>query len=334
MILSLSPRISISPTLRGIFCGVGAGALWGVVFLTPEVAGAFTPLELTIGRYAAYGVIALVLIAPRWPRLRPLLTGRDWLTLARLALLGNSLYYILLASAVQLGGVAMTSLVIGFLPVIITLIGSREHGAVPLQKLAPSLALCGAGAVCIGWQAIAAPLDGGGPEQIIGFCCAIGALVSWTAFTVGNRRALKSRAAFSAQDWNLLTGTMTGAQALVLISVALLLHTGGHTAAQWSLFAGVSIGSAVLASILGNALWNRMSQLLPLTLVGQMILFETMFALLYGFLWEQRLPTAVETTAFILVAASVVSCIHSHRTALPKPAALAGSSAGMARRSQ
>mgnify|MGYP006920679532 CR=1 FL=1 len=47
--------------------------------------------------------------------------------------------------------------------------------------------------------------------------------------------------------------------------------------------AAVSIGIAVAASILGNALWNRMSQLLPLTMVGQMILFETLFALLYGF---------------------------------------------------
>ena len=70
---------------------------------------------------------------------------------------------------------------------------------------------------------------------------------------------------------------------------------------------------ALLASIVGNALWNKMSRLLPLTLVGQMILFETLFALLYGFLWEQRLPTALEYGAMVLVVGSVVTCIWAHR---------------------
>jgi len=65
--------------------------------------------------------------------------------------------------------------------------------------------------------------------------------------------------------------------------------------------------------MLGNALWNRMSRLLPLTLVGQMILFETLFALVYAFLWEQRLPTLLETIAFALVVASVASCLAAHR---------------------
>ena len=36
-----------------------------------------------------------------------------------MALTGNTLYYILLSTAVQTGGIAMTSLVIGFLPVAV-----------------------------------------------------------------------------------------------------------------------------------------------------------------------------------------------------------------------
>ena len=72
-------------------------------------------------------------------------------------------------------------------------------------------------------------------------------------------------------------------------------------------------GVVVLASILGNALWNRMSRLLPLTLVGQMILFETLFALIYGSVWEQRWPTVFEALAFILICCGVVSCISVHK---------------------
>ena len=78
-------------------------------------------------------------------------------------------------------------------------------------------------------------------------------------------------------------------------------------------FAAISTGIAVFASILGNGLWNRMSRLLPLTLVGQMILFETLFALLYGFLWEHRLPTVVEGLAVVALVTSVLLCVRVHR---------------------
>ena len=39
--------------LTGIACGIGAGALWGLVFLAPELASAFNPLQLTVGRGVA-----------------------------------------------------------------------------------------------------------------------------------------------------------------------------------------------------------------------------------------------------------------------------------------
>jgi drug/metabolite transporter (DMT)-like permease len=85
-----------------------------------------------------------------------------------------------------------------------------------------------------------------------------------------------------------------------------------HSAMAWMKFAGVSIAVAIFASIVGNTFWNRMSRLLPLTLVGQMILFETMFALLYGFAWERRLPNMFEAAAFVCVIISVTTCLAAH----------------------
>jgi len=306
-------RATASDRLVGIGCGMGAGALWGLVFLAPELARDFPPLWLAAGRYLAYGLIAAALIAPKLGSLRPRIGRREWLGLAWLALTGNTLYYVLLSAAVQTGGVAMTSLVIGFLPVAVTLIGSREHDAVRLHKLLPSILFCIGGAVCIGWQAIASPVAGSVREGAIGLLCAIGALASWTTYAVCNSRWLARLHDVSAHDWNLLTGIATGAQSLVLIPLALAVNGASHPDAAWARFAGVSVGVAVLASMGGNALWNRMSRLLPLTLVGQMILFETLFALLYGFLWEQRWPTLLEIAAMVLVTASVLLCVSAHR---------------------
>lgn len=309
----VSPAGSEQRSALGIACGMGAGALWGLVFLAPALVRDFSPLQLAIGRYLGYGVIAAALIAPRWRAIVPSITRRDWFALAWLSLAGNTLYYVLLSSAVQTGGIAMTSLVIGFMPVAVTIIGSRDKGAVPLARLAPSLLLCAAGAVCIGWQAVAAPASGNAGRQLVGLFCAIGALVAWTSFAVGNARCLARLDHVSVTDWNLLTGLVTGAQAVVLVPLTIALEPFRHTIAAWVQFAAVSIVVAVAASILGNALWNRMSRLLPLTMVGQMILFETLFALLYGFLWERRWPLPLEVAAFGLVVASVLTCVAVHR---------------------
>lgn len=303
--------------LTGLACGMGAGALWGLVFLAPELVREFGPLQMTIGRYVCYGLVAAALIVPRWRSLRSHVSGQQWLSLAWLAFAGNTLYYVLLSSAVQTGGIAMTSLVIGFLPVAVTIIGSRDHGAVRLRRLVPSLLLCAAGAICIGWQALAGPPAGALRHPVIGLLCAIGALASWTAYAVGNARCLARLHDVSAHDWSLLTGIVTGAQSLVLVPFALMLENTHHALGQWGRFGAVSVALAVLASIVGNALWNRMSRLLPLTLVGQMILFETLFALVYGFVWERRLPTVAEMAALAFVVTSVLSCLAAHRGTAP-----------------
>ncbi|MFT4057037.1 MAG: DMT family transporter [Novosphingobium sp.] len=310
--MTTGTAISPDNRLTGVLCGIGAGALWGLVFLAPELASAFSPLQLSIGRYLCYGAAAAMLIAPRRHQVFAAMTRREWWSLAWLALLGNTAYFVFLASAVQSGGVAMTSLVIGFLPVAVTIVGSRDHGAVPLRRLTPSLLLCAGGAVCIGWQALAAPTTGSTTAQLTGLACAIGALASWTAFAIGNARCVV-RTKVSVHEWNLLTGLVTGVQALLLLPVSLLLDDWRRPAPEWLTFAGVCVAVALFASILGNAMWNRMSRLLPLTLVGQMILFETLFALIYGFAWEGRLPTAMELAAFALVVASVVTCLSAHR---------------------
>lgn len=305
-----------SKTWEGIGCGVAAGALWGLVFLAPELTRDFTPLQLAAARYFAYGTLSMILIAPRWRGLTGALGRSHWRGLFRLSFLGNILYYILLANAVQLGGMATASLVIGMLPVAVTLVGRRDPGAAPLLRLAPSLALGAAGVACIGWQSLAAGVDAdvGGTQsaRLLGLLCALGALASWTAYAVENARWLARLDHVSASDWNLLAGVTTGAQAMLLLAAAWALGGASHDAASWLRFGGVAVGLAVFASIVGNGLWNRMSRLLPLTMVGQMILFETLFALLYAFLWEHRPPTGAEALAMVLVTASVLSCVSAH----------------------
>jgi drug/metabolite transporter (DMT)-like permease len=71
----MTPASSSAPAhhprlAAGIACGVGAGALWGLVFLAPQLLHDFSPLQPSASRYLAYGAVALAVLAPRWRRAR------------------------------------------------------------------------------------------------------------------------------------------------------------------------------------------------------------------------------------------------------------------------
>jgi len=289
----------------GIIAGIIAGAFWGLVFLAPELTRGFTPIQLSAGRYLAYGLIAAILVSRSWRRLFARLTWREWKALAWLSFAGNIIYYFFLAKAVQTGGIAMASIVIGLLPVVITLVGSRDAGALPLRSLLPSIALSTAGLFCISWQ----HLQSG---SLAGVMYASGALASWTAYAVGNSRWLARLKSITPHEWSMLTGLVTGAEALLLAVPALSAGAPQHSTPEWLHFAAVVTSVAILCSILGNGFWNYASRALPLTLTGQMIVFETLFAALYGFLWEARWPTIIEALAMGLLVAGVACCALAH----------------------
>lgn len=297
----------------GILCGALAGALWGLVFLMPEVVRGFGPMELTIGRYLSYGLIAAFLIGPRWRKLFAKLGRAEWKALFWLAFTGNTLYFLFLTKAVHWGGMAMSSLIMGLVPVAVTIVGSRQSGAVPLARLMPSILLCVAGAGAIGWDAMLALFNARTIYPLLGLLCAIGSLISWTLFAIYNSRYLGRLQSITAHDWSLLVGLTAGAQGLIMLPVALITVSLDHSSADWSLFAIACLAIALFSSIGGNGFWNQANRLLPLTLVGQMVLFETIFALLYAFWWETRGPSVAEMLAFACVIASTLSCIAAHR---------------------
>ncbi|MBE0591135.1 MAG: EamA/RhaT family transporter, partial [Gemmatimonadales bacterium] len=49
------------------------------------------------------------------------------------------------------------------------------------------------------------------------------------------------------------------------------------------------------------------------TMIGQMVVFETIFALIYSFLYDWRLPGAMEWIAILSLIGGVVWCTRVHR---------------------
>ncbi|TDV20920.1 DMT family transporter [Paraburkholderia caballeronis] len=303
---------------RGVLYGILAGALWGTVFVVPRQLPDFSPLLLSAGRYVMYGLVSLAALLPMARRVWPRLTRADVVALVKLALAGNLLYYLFLATAIHLVGIAPASLIVGVLPVTVTLLGRRDHGAVPLRRLALPLAMIAAGIACINVDVFTAAGNGGGDvlTKLTGIGCAVGALVCWSWFAVENARYLQRITHFSGNEWSVLWGVVTGALGGALWLAITLLPAGAVqadvAASRWTTFWQLNLVLAIGASWLGNGLWNAAAKRLPLTLSGQMIVFETLFALLYGFVYDHRLPRPLEIAAIVLLVAGVSWSVRRH----------------------
>ncbi|HDV8353302.1 TPA: DMT family transporter [Burkholderia vietnamiensis] len=303
---------------RGVVYGVLAGALWGMVFLVPRLLTDFSPLLLSAGRYAMYGLVSLAAALPAARSLLARLTREDVVALAKLALIGNVAYYMLLSGAVHLIGIGPSSLIVGALPVTVTLAGLSDHGAVPLRRLAAPLALVIAGIVCINvdlFTSAAAHATTLG-EKLLGIACASGALASWTWYAVANARYLQRHHRFGGNEWSVLWGVVTGLIGGLCWLAILALPAGTIQAAlpasRWQLFWLLNLALAIGASWLGNGLWNAASKRLPLTLSGQLIVFETVFAMLYAFVYDHRMPRVLEIAALALLLAGVYGSVRRH----------------------
>ncbi len=304
----------------GIWFGVLAGAVWGGVFLVPALLPQFPPLLLSCARYLMYGGFSLLLAWPWLPRILRKVTREDVRLLVKLALTGNLVYYVGVASAVQLSGVAATSLIIGATPVVITLLGRNDAGAVPLRRLAWPIVLVLAGVACVNIDVLmsAHAQARSLPERLLGVACAIMAVLSWAWYAARNARFLKSQSRFDGNQWSLLWGIVTGVLGGLIWLAVWPLPGGaftvaeGTTSADWTRFWLLSLTLAVVCSWFGNWMWNAASKRLPITLGGQMLVFETLFALLYGFLWAQRWPTWLEILAIVLLVMGVTMAARRH----------------------
>lgn len=314
---------------NGVLCALLAGAMWGGVFIVPEILAAFTPLELAVGRYVSYGLIAMCLMLPRLGSVLGRVSRADGVALLRHALAGNIVYYMLLAIGVKLAGVAATSLIIGLMPITVTLMGHKDHGAMPLARLAPALLVVGAGMLCINVDVFLHARASGGDllQTLLGIVCATAALACWTWYSVDNARYLKRHAHFSSAEWSALYGITSGMIAIVAGALAFFIWhaditgaAGNASGRDWTLFWSVNAALALGASVIANQLWNIASRRVPVTLGGQLILFETLFALLYGCLYTQTPPRALEVAAFVLLIIGVAWSVRLHAQAEITPA--------------
>jgi drug/metabolite transporter (DMT)-like permease len=258
----------------------------------------------------AYGAIAAagMLLSLRTRRLP---TARQAGAALGLSVLGFTGYYLLLVLAIRDAGTEVPTLIIGTIPIWVMLLGKPGH--LRWGALAPGLLLTLAGLCLMMSAPRGAPGDGLPESYARGLLLAAASLLCWTAFAIGNAAWLKRHPEVNATDWANWLGVATGLGAVALWLVAGSEMKTLDVPEEWSLFAILSIASGFGSSWLATVLWNLASQRLSASLCGQLIVSETLFALLYSFSWDGRWPTWTQWLACGLFTLGILASIKAHR---------------------
>lgn len=285
-----------------------AGALWGAVIVAPSLIPEVHPVVISCVRFLLYGLFATLLALPTARSLISRLTRQDQLLLLELALTGNLVYFILLSAAVQYAGVATASLINGLIPVAVMLMGRRFSQASRCSMLF-ALALIITGIIWINLPAVMQAIRGeGSMRQVLGAAYAGLGVLSWSWFALRNAQQLKA-GRFTPREWSTLLGITTGFAALLLSAMVILtqpqLLPSNLATERLSTFIVTALFMAIGGSWVANALWNASAQRLPVSIGGQMIVFETLCALVYSYLLAQALPDFKEVFGVVLLLGGV-----------------------------
>lgn len=288
--------------LSGILAALGAGLVWGLVFITPLFLPEYPGAILSFGRYTAFGLIALL---PAWLDRKRIagLRRQDWIAAFKLSLVGNIIYYAALASAIQLADAPLPTMLIGTLPVVIAICSNwSPHDSserIAWGKLALPLIFIFIGLMLVN-AAELRHLDGRRSlsEYVRGGLVSLIAVAAWTWYPIMNGRYMKVYTHISSSTWSTAQGLATLPLALagyVLYGFSSGFFESDATALtllgpQPLKFIGMMLALGLLASWLGTLLWNHASARLPTSLAGQLIVFETLAALLYTFVFRGQFP--------------------------------------------
>ncbi|EIX7373084.1 DMT family transporter [Citrobacter freundii complex sp. 2024EL-00228] len=307
--------------ISGVLYALLAGLMWGLIFVGPLIIPEYPAVLQSMGRYLALGLIALPIAWLGRVRLRQL--GRkDWVTALTLTMMGNLIYYVCLASAIQRTGAPVSTMIIGTLPVVIpvfaNLLYSQRDGKLSWWRLSPALVLIGIGLLCVNISELNQGLpDFSGWRYGSGIALALISVVCWAWYALRNARWLRENPDKHPMMW-------ATAQALVTLPVSLFgyiaacLWLNGQTpdfalpfGPRPAVFIGLMIAIAVLCSWVGALCWNVASQKLPTVILGPLIVFETLAGLLYTFILRQEFPPLLTVSGITLLMVGVVIAVRA-----------------------
>lgn len=298
--------------IRGVVAGLAAGGLWGLVFVAPQIAPGLSAIDLAGGRFVSYAAMAVLVMLLRG-KTAPRPTLHQAAVVLGLSVLGFSGYYLLLVLAIRDMGVEVPTLIIGTIPIWVMVLGKPQ--GLLWRALLPGLLLTAAGVVLMsiaGRNGASFHWDASSTYWR-GLVYALLAMAFWTTFALLNSAWLQKHREVNVTAWANWLGVASGLSSL---AVWWWLGTDWETLRSMDGF-GTAVGICVLAGAgsawFATVLWNYASRRLSASLCGQLIVSETLFALLYAFLWNGNWPRTLQWVASGLFVLGISASIRAHR---------------------
>lgn len=300
----------------GVAFALASGLLWGLMFVAPLLLPDYPAALLAAGRYLAYGLVALPLAWNDRAALRRL-SRADWFLALALVAVGNLLYYLCLAAAIQRASGPLPTMINGVLPVVIAVAANLRERSLPWRQLWLSLLLIGGGIACVNHAELEALGAAPAGRYFSGTLLALAAVACWTWYPLRNADWLRLH-----PDWN--PRTWSTAQGLAILPLALAGYAALWIAAAASdyplrmplgprpaMFMASCAVLGLFATWLGSVCWNQASRRLPVALAGQLMVFETLAALAYLFLLRRQWPRPLTVLGVALLVAGVLWAVRA-----------------------
>lgn len=294
----------------GILCGFLTGAFWGIPFVAPQILTDYAAIYLTLGRFGFFGLISLLFLPKVFLFLKSL-SWKDRFTVLALNVSGFSFYsFILFWSVPKAGGLA-SALIIGLLPITISLFGFK------IKRLTTSFYL-GVLSIFIGLLLLTWPVfanwssDSASSTKLLGYAGSFACLAMWTWFANQNSLFLRKHPKTDPRLFSAVMGVLSFVIVIpffFFIAEQPISFLASRSDVSVYIFWSVLLGMG--SSWAANWLWNICSHLCPPQISGPLIVSETFFGLLYTFMFEWRMPTQLETLSILLSISGVLVCIHS-----------------------
>ncbi|ADV33707.1 putative membrane protein [Candidatus Blochmanniella vafra str. BVAF] len=312
--------------ILGIVCAIISCLLWGVIFIGPLLVPEYPGMLQASGRYIVFGLISLPL---SWIDRKHLckLSLQDWIEAIKLVISGHLIYYACLASAIQRIGAPISTAIIGTLPIMIMIIAhiimknnnqKKNNKKFFKCSIIMPIVLIGIGLLCINISELKSEnlIEYNSLEYIVGIILAVISVISWSWYALRNAHWLKTHPNNKPITWTNAQGIVT--LPLSCFTYFIICLYSYYVKDEFILPLGprpfffillmISIG--LCCSWLGTFFWNKASQRLPTTLMGSLIVFETIAGLIYAFIHRWLWPSSLILIGIILLISGVLCILY------------------------
>lgn len=300
--------------VKGIAFALAACSVWGLLYVIPQFLNGFSTIEITLGCYLFYGLISLGIFIADRSRGRCHYPRAIWYKASYFSLISTIIYYTSVVLALRYATPATCALIMGTSPIVIAFWGNFKRKVIRNRRLILPSIMMVLGIIVLNFPQFNS--DHSPANYFLGLFFGFVGLASWGWYVVKNSQFLKENPDVHSGDWSTLVGVATLGWVVLTALITWLFFSEHVNAHKFLLFdqalAQYTIGCAILGLIctwLAAFFWNRASIMLPVPLLGQLAIFETLFGLFYVYTYDLRLPSPIESMGISLLLGAVIYSI-------------------------